>query len=51
MSDQEAQEGITALEGLRHAEDEFLRVGNCEYWRTLLRGDHDFWPHDRSMLS
>ena len=53
MGNEEVQESITALEGAGREEDEFLRVstGNREYFATLLRGEHDFWPHDRSMLS
>ena len=51
MSDQEVQDGITALEGAGREVDEFLGMENRDYWGTLLRGEHDFWPHDRSMLS
>ena len=51
MSDKEVQGCIEALEIAGRDEDKFLRMGNHEYYATLLRGEHDFWPHDRSMLS
>jgi tetratricopeptide (TPR) repeat protein len=47
MDDGEIQDGIEALKDISSQED----VANTEYLGTLLRGDHDFWPHDRSMLS
>jgi tetratricopeptide (TPR) repeat protein len=53
--DQEAQQVISdfevALEELANTESVFLEVEPYEYWGTLFKGDHDFWPHDRSMIS